>query len=650
MPLRRLSRKPSPIYWRNTQRAASFWRSHLDASPFITRAIRFGVYERPLVTPGRDTAFSLPQIPVDSADRPWLQAELKEALFRGTYESIPSLEAHRLHRAGYPISNAFVVHQDGKRRLVVNLSKLDGFFKSQSVKMETLESFALDLKSNDHLFSFDIAKGYHHFRLHPAIRNWFIFRLENKYYRCIALPFGWQLSPAYFIKIMRPFVRYIRHKLRRRVHPYMDDFLIACASQRSLAKAKTQIVALLSHCGLRRKVGKGCWEGSTRLEHLGFIIDTRKMVFGVKESRLVKLSSMASRLMSQARRNRRLVDQTLLRTFTGLAISCTLAMPLARFYTRSMYDSLTNPRGSRCRLTHAAMRDLKEWKQLRTHPTQPLLQRPMHPRTPSLALHSDASGSIGQGGTLGKDLRQGSPGTWEARGLWDPLLRVQPITFKELRAVTDNLRSFERYLKQGQHIKVWEDNQAVVSILNSMTSRSRPLMRELRRLHRLLLRLGITIESQYVPSAVNRFADRLSRLRTLDDWRINPQLLRRHLHSVQPTIDRFADAQTSILPRFNSQFESPGSVATNALSQLWSHEINYWNPPLKLLPLVTTKILKEKASGLLVTPFWPAQPWFNKLRTLATPQIYHASKAFLPPLWARPNLPPPPWKIAVWEI
>lgn len=38
------------------------------------------------------------------------------------------------------------LHHESNRRLIVNLSQLDGYFKPQSVKMETLESFVLDLK------------------------------------------------------------------------------------------------------------------------------------------------------------------------------------------------------------------------------------------------------------------------------------------------------------------------------------------------------------------------------------------------------------------------------------------------------------------------------------------------------------------------
>jgi hypothetical protein len=46
--------------------------------------------------------------------------------------------------------------------------------------METMESFGVQLLDEDHLLSFDIEKGYHHFRLHPSMRNWFLFVINGK--------------------------------------------------------------------------------------------------------------------------------------------------------------------------------------------------------------------------------------------------------------------------------------------------------------------------------------------------------------------------------------------------------------------------------------------------------------------------------------
>lgn len=68
--------------------------------------------------------------------------------------------------------------------------------------METLKGFDQELKQADLIFSFYIAKDYHHFRLHPKTRNWFLFKVDKRYFRYITLPFGWKLSATYFVKLM----------------------------------------------------------------------------------------------------------------------------------------------------------------------------------------------------------------------------------------------------------------------------------------------------------------------------------------------------------------------------------------------------------------------------------------------------------------
>lgn len=58
--------------------------------------------------------------------------------------------------------------------------------------------------------SWDMKGGYRHMYLHQDIRDYFIFKYDGRYYRCIVLPFGWKRSVLWFTKLMRPVVRYMR--------------------------------------------------------------------------------------------------------------------------------------------------------------------------------------------------------------------------------------------------------------------------------------------------------------------------------------------------------------------------------------------------------------------------------------------------------
>jgi hypothetical protein len=129
--------------------------------------------------------------------------------------------------------------------------------------METLPYFGFSLCKNDNMMSWDIKAGYRHFYLHPLMRDFFVFRYAGRYYWCIALPFGRGRSALWFVKLMRPFVRYIRAKWRYRILPYIDEFLATPsdgkrpATQKDCRRAGRRIEALLVWLGLTRHPKKG---------------------------------------------------------------------------------------------------------------------------------------------------------------------------------------------------------------------------------------------------------------------------------------------------------------------------------------------------------------------------------------------------------
>jgi hypothetical protein len=46
--------------------------------------------------------------------------------------------------------------------------------------------------------------------------------------------------------------------------------------------------------------------------------------------------------------------------------------------------------------------------------------------------------------------------------------------------------------------------------------------------------------------------------------------------------------------------------------------VRLWNPPFDLLPVVLKKIEDDRERGVLIAPRWPAQPWYGRLRRLAS--------------------------------
>jgi hypothetical protein len=174
-------------------------------------------------------------------------------------------------------------------------------------------------------------------------------------------------------------------KLRQqyRVLPYLDNFLICpvkaerVASMRDCQRATQLIDKLLSSLGLTRHPTKGEWVGSTRVEHLGCVIDSDRMRFYIAPRNFAKVHGIARAILRQARQGRWWVSRDRLRSFCGVCVSLSLAMPFARFYTRSLFDDMTRrPResrasrnGNRCRLSHQSIRDLQTWRKLASKET-----------------------------------------------------------------------------------------------------------------------------------------------------------------------------------------------------------------------------------------------------------------------------------------
>ena len=395
-----------------------------------------------------------------------------------------------------------------------------------------------------------------------------------------------------------------------RVLPYVDDFLVLCRGPLSAIRSTEQryVEAVLALLGLRRNCSKGVWSPTQTLEHLGIGIDTVRAVFFVTPRRLQLLSRGATALLCVAARNRSLVPRKQLASFAGLAQSLYLAIPAARHWLRSIHDCVATGGADwsrRVRLSSAARSDLGFFvRLLPQHSSRPIIRSPH-----TAIIHSDAS-KTGWGAVLNFRL--------PARGFWTPSQRRHHITLLEAQAVRLALQAFVDRIR-GRRILLHEDNQAVVAMLTSWTSRSPALLQELRKTWRFLDLHDITLDARWIPTADNSLADALSRFRDQLGWRLHPSLSAHLLHRWGPcTRDRFADAQHHLLPVYDSLCVDPAAAGVDAFAQEdWKAFTNYCNPPFSELSRLAQLLRDTGAAAVVVAPFWPAQPWFQALSELA---------------------------------
>ncbi|KAK3267985.1 hypothetical protein CYMTET_23486 [Cymbomonas tetramitiformis] len=408
---------------------------------------------------------------------------------------------------------------------------------------------------------FDLQNGYHVVGIDPAFQEYMQFDVRGELFQCGALPFGWNDSPRIFVKVMK--------------------VLVECLRSPRSAEDRREVRKLHSGSKVRRR-----WAvrrragGCGREEH-----QQGARVLPYMDDFLLLLSSRI-----EALRARELTSRVLVR------------LGLSRNEKKGQWEPTQL-------VEHLGLEvDLKAG-QFRVTPAR--LQK-IHLQ--SKALLSEASR---QRRWLPARKLAAFTGLCDSVYLAVPPLRHLYITHLELEAVYKTVQSFLRELT-GKLVRLYCDNQAVVAMLSHFTSRNPELMRRMRRLWILLDLNDIELQARYLRSEANEWADRLSRDRDLDDWRLNRrwfQWAEQEWH--QHTVDRFASELSAQLPRYYAQWHDPGCEGADSLAFSWLGEVIWVNPPWSLLDEVAHKLREERCAATVVAPYWPGQMWFQQLEAMA---------------------------------
>lgn len=536
------------------------------------------------------------------ADKEYLEKEIARGLLCGFYRELTAEEAAQAHC----IVGAFVVTSAGKQRMVIDYRLPNSYLKDRRFKYESLFSLAPQLRPGDALLSWDISDAFIHLEIRPADRKFLCFTALGRVFELVVMPFGLRLAPYYWTIVCWPIVAELR-RLGFRIVAYVDDFGGAPPSAPGQPATREDAIAgedvvrtLLADLGLSLHPRKGVWDGPVTIPLLGHVVDTARGLFILKPDRAEKIMRAAGNLLGRASHHRRWVKAPALRSFCGLAVSSSLSVISARYHLRALYSSLGGSRSGNVRLDHQGMWDLQWWAALTTHPG---LGRALWPPAPAHVMHTVESLS-GWGAVLDNTL--------PARGFHALAHRVAHINLLELVTVRLGLQSFRRFLsRRDTWLLLKSDSTVTVGAVNSMASKSPVMMAELRNLHSLCHAWGIHIRAEHLPSAVNAYADRLSREGDSTEWSLPVDTFRELEARFGPhTVDWFATEPNARCGRFYSKNWTPGCEGVNALAHDWRTENGWANPPFLLIPVVVDKVLRSGCALTLVAPHWTAQPWY----------------------------------------
>ena len=107
------------------------------------------------------------------------------------------------------------------------------------------------------------------------------------------------------------------------------------------------------------------------------------------------------------------------------------------------------------------------------------------------------------------------------------------------------------------------------------------------------------------------------------EWQLNPDTFALLLERVnfQCDIDLFASRINNQLPKYLSYRPDPQAYAVDAFTLSWTGFQFYAFPPFSVIVKAFQKISLDKATGVIVVPYWPSQAYFTTLlhMLIATP-------------------------------
>jgi len=501
------------------------------------------------------------------------------------------------------VSPAFVswVRPD-KPRLVVDLRQVNAHLADIKFKYEALSEFMAALVPYDNLISWDIKDAYHHVYIHPDDRPYLTFTLDGRTFEPVTMPFGLSVAPWAWTKIMRPVLEHLRQSGFTLVG-YVDDHGAAPPGARPTSKADAAkgfefVTLLYDRLGLALHPSKGERGGTQQLTLLGFTIDTARNQVRLPDGRLARLRGTAAAVLASASSNRRWVKRKPLESVAGIIVAASLAIPEARLFARAIYDDLARSTAARgphsdCRLSHQSVRDLRWWANFGRSGHG----RPLWPRAPAHTLHTDAS-NFGWGGVA--DV------TTPVRGVFAGAECDWHINLKEVAAIRFTLTALATTFDPGDVIRVVTDSRVALYVVNSLVSRSTALCDEVRRLYAVVQRLGVTLDAEWIPTAANVWADRLSRTKESTDWSLDPTFFSALDSLYGPhAVGRFP---TALHPSDGSPVLAGPPLPPLAT---WTRVNNWVNPPFSHIPLVLNLIKQQRVTATVVVPVWRAQAWWR---------------------------------------
>lgn len=541
-----------------------------------------------------------------------LLATLEEWLERGVIE--PDASPTTLQSLLFPVP------KPGNRwRWVLDSKLLNQHLHRRQFRMETVSSIRSMLRKGDWLASIDLRDAFLHVPIHRRHRRYLAFRALGRQYRFAAMSFGTSVAPRVFTMLLRPVLAQL-HREGIRVSAYLDDLLIAASTEAECLTAVSRVRALLTQLGFLINLEKSQLTPTQRLTHLGLVWDTLTFRLFLPKDKWHAIQRDARRLLRDHKQHG-VVSIRRLAGVAGKLVAASPALLEAAYHRHSLHRcvsfGLRRSHGNweaTSTVSRTALRDLR-WVTSRS--VRHMNGAPITPSSPAAVLTTDAS-TTGWGAVLNIGTHQ-----YRTLGFFSPEESARSSNWREATGICRAFFAFRRRIQRLPSLLVQTDNTTSCSILHRFGSRWKHLGEALDPMLRAIIRWRVDLTAQHLAGTDNVAADTLSRAtRPLrNEWSLSWQAYRRILDSFPaPSIDYFASHLTTKCRRFVSRHPDPKAMTVDAFGLEWSLEFGLFVPPINLIPRVLSRLVTQRAHGIVVVPDWPSRPWYGLLMSMAVAQ------------------------------
>ena len=352
----------------------------------------------------------------------------------------------------------------------------------------------------------DIKSAFRLLRIYPGDFDLLGFKLENYYFIDKCLPMGYSESCCLFEKFST-FIQWVveTESNSKNVDHYLDDFLFAGKSNthdcQHLMDTFDKVCDRLGVPVAPEKTERPC----NKLHYLGLLIDTEKMLIQIPDKKVLDLKSKIDYALS-----RKKITLKELQSLCGSLAFCSKALPAGRAFSRRIYLATSQAKKPHhyVKISTGMRQDLSVWKLFLENFNGISYMLDTDWRWNCiLNLYTDSAGGseLGCGAYFqGKWTYLQWPRSWAGSEI------LKDITYLEMVPIALSVYLWGN-LFHKKKIVFNSDNQSVVQILNTKTSKSLRVMSLVRHIVYWSLLGNFHIKGKFVPGFTNILADSISR-------------------------------------------------------------------------------------------------------------------------------------------